>query len=332
MGSALLYRGRWLALLVRLCGPACSCPSPGKSPHREGRGWQVSAIQRFEECGEAEMASRREVLRKHLDAGGNLGLALPSHTVALDVDTDVDGGADFTKMLARNAIELLCGDHPTQESGSTADGTASGRRIGVHVFGRLEGDRVYGTHYGTVPVTIRHRGNQVVVAPSRHLTGADYRWLRELPGDPSELPAFDSSLFRHVSCGRDVAVLRKQPGEEDGSWRKHVSRAWRDELSDPSVTFSTGRRHEAMLWMGWHLTREGADPAGVVRALLVFARTRCEVGGRFGAPQGSPAARDLEREAASIARTCRAHYEEWHVRRRVESAHDDALVLEALST
>ena len=283
-----LYPGRWRHLLLRLCGPSCGCPSPGKSPHVEGAAWQKHALERFERCDTGEAATRLCNVEAHFTRGGNVGLAIPPFVAALDVDTD---------WTSKRAILSLCDENPTQKTGNP---------IGVHVWGHLTDRRAYGTHYGIIPVTIRGVGNQVVVAPSIHANGREYEWLRELPPDPELLPPLHSALFHHIS-GTSKINLKRRVNENGGDWRARVSEAWLAELEDPEVIFPVSRRHDALLWLAWHLTVCGADPDEVKEALRDLANTRCAGEGRFA--RGKREARFLNQEMDNLVRDSRRYYE-----------------------
>jgi len=294
-----LYPGRWRHLLLRLCGPGCGCPSPGKSPHVEGAAWQRHALERFEgTCSESGAATRLCNIEAHFARGGNVGLAVPPFCAALDVDTDLEGNSVPRGTLARDGILALCGDHPAQKTGNP---------IGIHVWGRLTERRTYGTHYGIVPVTIRGVGNQVVVAPSIHANGTTYEWMRELPPDPELLPHFERDLFFHFSKtgGRN---LKRGIAETGGEWRARVSQAWLAELEDPEVIFPPSRRHDALLWLSWHLTVCGAEEDEVRVSLLELSKARCSQEGRFSS-RATGEASHLMREINDLVRDSRRHYE-----------------------
>jgi hypothetical protein len=297
-----LYPGRWRALLLRLCAPDCACPAPGKSPHVEGPGWQRAALARLEGYSEPSAAAHAARVRAHARAGGNVGLALPPYAVALDCDTDLDGAAPVPgAALAADAILAVLDEHPAQRSGK-AD--AAGRRVGVHVFGSTTDRRVYGTHYGSVPVTIRGVGNQVAVAPSRHRSGHQYEWLRELPADPALLPPLDVGALRHEArVGSQHQMLKRELGEASEVWRQRVSAAWLAELSDPDVRFAAGRRHDALLYLAWHLTTCGATPEEVDGALWDLVAARC-------APYPVAERRALAREIRDLVRDSARRYAE----------------------
>ena len=227
-----------------------------------------------------------------------MGLAVPPFCAALDVDTDLEGNSVPRGTLARDGILALCPEHPAQKTGNP---------IGVHVWGRLDERRTYGTHYGQVPVTIRGVGNQVVVAPSVHANGREYEWLGELPPDPELLPAFDSTLFRHVS-GTSRATLKRKVNETGGEWRARVSEAWLAELEDPEVVFPVSRRHDALLWLAWHLTVCGAEEDEVRVSLLELSKARCSQEGRFSS-RATGEASHLMREINDLVRDSRKHYE-----------------------
>ena len=294
-----LYPGRWRHLLLRLCGPGCGCPSPGKNPHVEGAAWQRHALERFQACSESGAATRLCNIEAHFARGGNVGLAVPPFCAALDVDTDLEGNSVPRGTLARDGILALCDDHPAQKTGNP---------IGIHVWGRLTERRAYGTHYGNVPVTIRGVGNQVVVAPSLHANGTTYEWLRELPPDPKLLPAFDLGLFNHVSKTRKFDLKRSLTESEEG-WRSRISQAWLSELEDPEVIFPPSRRHDALLWLSWHLTVCGAEREEVADSLYHLAYQRCSPDGRFSAKMGSREGRHLAREISDLVRDSKRRYE-----------------------
>lgn len=301
-----LYRGRWRPLLVRLCPPRCWCPTPGKSPHVEGKGWTGRARARLESYSDSEADQWAGSVREHVRRGGNVGIALVPHLAVLDVDTDVDGGKDFaSKALARDPALSLLDGHPVQETGSM-DG--NGRRIGVHIWGTLEEPRCYGTHFANVPVTIRGDGNLVVVAPSRHRSGLNYEWQLELPDDPALVPTFDATMFSHSSKRGEI---RRRLDETHDEWRVREAAAWRADLLDPSVMFKPGQRHPALLWLSWVLTVDGASEGEVYEALHELVRTRCTREGRFAAPAGSPQARALDREIRALVRSAPKRLARW---------------------
>jgi hypothetical protein len=300
-----LYPGRWRALLVSLCSPTCWCESPGKVPHETE--WQRHALARFDDYHEREAEQHAARVREHVRRGGNVGLALPPYAAALDVDTDLNGGTDYSSLLARDAILAVCDEQPVQESGKT---DTDGRRVGVHVLGASCDRRPYGTHFGSVPVTIRGVGNQIVVAPSRHRTGLEYQWIRELPADPALLPPFDATWFRHRATTRAKPIVR-QRDEDETSWRQRVSEEWRADLEDADARFEPGRRHEALLWAGWHALRRGSADTEALEILREIAATRCAREGRFAAAPGTAERRALDRELFGIVRSCRRRLAAW---------------------
>lgn len=303
----MLYSGRWRSLLVPVCAPTCGCDSPGKAPHRYG--WQNAVLDRYESYSEKTAAAHAERMRKHVRSGGNVGLALPPHVAALDVDTDHEGGSDYSKPLARDALLSILDDHPWQASGKTDTGDSTGRRIGGHIFGLCVDRRPYGTHHGQVPVTIRATGNQVVVEPSLHRSGLRYSWTIELPEDPALLPMFDTLMFKHVS--KNAGPVERRRDEAEAAWRARVSAAWLAELEDPDVRFAPGRRHEALLWAAWHRIKRGASDEDALAVVLDLAETRCTPDGRFGAAQGTRDRHALEREARAVVRSCRRRHASW---------------------
>ena len=200
--SEALYPGRWRALLVPLCSARCTCDAPGKRPHDVD--WQRRALARFEDYHEREAEAHLKRMRAHVRGGENVGLALPPYAAAADVDTDLEGGSDYSKPLARHAIAELCDEHPLQESGKTDNGRDNGQRVGVHVLGASADKRPHATHYGSIPITVRGVGNQIVVFPSRHRSGLQYQWIREFPGRSRAL-----ARLRH-----DVVPARAEDARE----------------------------------------------------------------------------------------------------------------------
>jgi len=294
-----LYPGRWAHLLIRLCGRFCDCPSPGKSPHVEGQGWPRVALARFEE--DRNPHRHLGALRLHLHHGGNIGLCMPPNVAALDVDTDIEGGNDWSKHFAATAIELICKDHPIQISGKRVMIPNSNSPVapGVHVIGKTWDRRVYGTHYGNVPITIRGVGNMIVVAPSIHRSGSEYEWSQELPTDPLDLPYFESLMFTHEAGeGRQNHIARRF-SEDEVEWRTRYSDHWLKLLLDVDQIFAEGHRHEALVYLGWHLATTGMDVESIDDCLNAFAEKRCAGSGRFAY---GASMRVLHRETGDIAR------------------------------
>jgi hypothetical protein len=264
-----LYEGPWASCLIPLCGPRCDCPSPGKNPHQNL--WQHRAAERYANRDSSHLPS----LRRYIREGGNVGLALPPGVVALDVDESDE---------AVDGILALCDEHPRQRTAG-----------GVHILGRTHDTKVYASHYGRVPITVRHAGNQIVVEPSVHHTGFRYTWEVELPEDPELVPYFDPTLFRSEHrTGGTTTVLKREASEDEVAWRERVSAAWLEELLDPELVFEAGRRHEARLWLVWHLVVCGLEDEAIEDVLLKFNHHRCSHEGRVAGQQGRAFARGIQ--------------------------------------
>jgi hypothetical protein len=192
------------------------------------------------------------------------------------------------------ALELLDG-HPVQLSGKLV----GGRRVGVHVWGRIPWRRTRGNRYGSIPITLRHVGNQVVVAPSRRAGGEQYEWIRELPRDPMLLPHFDVRWLRHESPRRTV---RRKQGESDAAHAARIRDDWWRRLFESEEVFTDGERHEALLMLRWFLRKQRRPRALIQARLEEFAATRCQRTGRFSPMASAHEARGLQREIDDLVR------------------------------
>lgn len=181
------YPGRWALLLIAVCSPdgphahhGAACLSPGKRPLAGD--WNARAVARWER-GDGRDEHLRDAAA-HVGRGGNLGLVVPRGVLVLDADTP-----DAVAMLDR-AIP----DAPMQES-------RSGR---AHFVVRVPLD-------AAIPSTVRQEiasgvfadlrsagRAQIVVEPSRHVSGSAYTWKRALPENPMDLPEIPAFIAEKI--------------------------------------------------------------------------------------------------------------------------------------
>lgn len=164
-----IYEAQWWPWLIPVCTPfephqhgRSPCTSQGKVPIESG--WNRKAQERALVTGRLE--ERLDQLDQHLDAGGNIGLALPPGIVVLDAD-------DF------QAAAWLVDQYPTAPFQRT---NAGGHLVTTYdptrqtISARTKVEIAPG-----VVVDLRVGGkSQIVVDPSIHWTGALYEWGRTL--------------------------------------------------------------------------------------------------------------------------------------------------------
>jgi hypothetical protein len=166
------------------------CSSPGKHP-RIGGGLtaattDVDTIQRW--------------WRRWPTANIAIRTGAPSRLVVVDIDPD-HGGATTLRQLVRRHGELPSA--PTVRTGSG----------GTHLFFAHPGERV-GNSAGALGagIDIRGDGGYVIAPPSRHVSGATYRWERgdvALPASPSWIVADTREpLRREPSRGEPIRIDR----------------------------------------------------------------------------------------------------------------------------
>jgi hypothetical protein len=113
------------------------------------------------------------------------------------------------------------------------------------------------------------------------------------------------SLFRSVHAAKDgVDILMREADEDEIAWRERVSAAWLEELLEPEIIFGPGRRHEARLWMVWHLVTCGLEDEAIYETMHRFDHHRCSHLGRSG-----DRSRVLDRELATSIRGARRRLE-----------------------
>lgn len=109
----------------------------------------------------------------HIGGGGNVGWCVPDGLVVIDADDEV----------AVRYFEEQLAEFPAQRTGR-----------GMHYLGRLPEGVVFGnwtrlsTDEGGV-FDIKVSGGQIVVEPSVHPTGREYKWIRRPVVDPPLIPS-----------------------------------------------------------------------------------------------------------------------------------------------
>lgn len=155
-------------------------------------------------------------------------------------------------------VDLDNMDHPEAPDWDDFDGPAveTGRdNGGVHLYFAPSDERTRGTHYGE----IRRRGSYVLLPPSVHPNGAQYRWLRE-PDRP--LRPLPDRLLEGA----------RRPGAGEGPV--------------PADYVPPGEMYDHLLDFAVRLARSGmADPAARERALQAEFEARRAPGREYG---GSP--------------------------------------------
>jgi hypothetical protein len=145
------------------CGkPACT--TPGKHPIE--RAWQKKAS--------SDPNAVRDARRAHPEANVGLAMGGAERIVAVDID-----GA--TGRASWEAIEAEHGPAPvtlTSVSGRADGGEHRLFRVPLHLDIKQLGNRSSFRHAG---IDTRIDNGQIVVAPSRHASGARYRWVVEAP-------------------------------------------------------------------------------------------------------------------------------------------------------
>lgn len=159
-----IYSSVWWPWLIPVCSPFTphkhrdDCTSPGKVPIE--RNWNGKAQERAN-AGE-DSSIRLAQLEKHLDAGGNVGLALPPGIIVLDADS-VEAAAWLVDRYP---------DSPFQRTNSGGHSVFVYDPIRRRIAARTKVEIVPG-----VVVDLRVGGkSQIVVEPSIHASGALYEW------------------------------------------------------------------------------------------------------------------------------------------------------------
>ena len=219
------------------CGNS-KCKSQGKHPHSAlvPRGLTQAT------CDEAQV--RRWWAQ---DPDANIGVVMqPSGLVARDVDVY---NADDVKL---QALVNRLGDLPR------APEQISGSKEGVHVLFKHPGIPIRGNIEG---ITMRSKA-YIVIAPSKHKSGNEYRWDDDPDTTPApHLPkAWIEALSKDVDLG-DGSSANIPSAPDEPEWLRNVS------VSDRVVA------------MHAHLSKENGEEMGVSPPGMMFNITRTAIRG-----------------------------------------------------
>lgn len=263
------YPEAWATCLIRTCEGAPHthpvqvddgewadepCGSPGKKPC--GSGWNADAMRRIDDYQAAD-ASDRSVLveehvariSRHMNAGGNVGLAVPVGVMVIDLDDE-----DSCR-LADDVDELACA--PCQR-------TAKGMHLVVQAplvaIGWPQQTKIPLANGMTIDLRLAGRG-QIVCAPSIHATGFQYEWVRELPSSKSELPSLSPSMISMIEDGIG-RIKKKQSGAAPRGDGDHVRDGGRNTFltSRAGRVFNLGISGEALFTALAEINQNECDP------------------------------------------------------------------------
>lgn len=206
----------------------------------------------------------REIYLDEFTSTRNVGLRMggQSRLVAIDVD-----GSIGIESIA--ALESRFGKLPktlTSESGS------GGRHL---IFRSREIDRIRNSAKKLGPnVDVRSNGGQVVVAPSRHLSGGRYRWLALY--DVADLPeAWESEILR-LNNPEPVATPALDAARKDGDGGDRYERARAYIAKMPSAISGSGG-HDATWAVACKLVHGfGLSDEDALSILRTDYNSRCE--------------------------------------------------------
>ena len=187
-----LYPGRMGAVLVRL-------ESRGKKPIDTG--WNKQAAENW--SNQIDPSPVLSAVSEHIDAGGNVGWAVPPGLLVLDAD-DAASASWLAEALP---------DAPRQRSRKGAHFVVKAPAgidfRQVTAFEIVEGVRV--------DLRVPGKG-QIAVEPSIHPSGFAYSWEIELPLDPERIPALPDGIVAKL---RELSAPQKPPIDiSDATWRE----------------------------------------------------------------------------------------------------------------
>lgn len=223
-----LYPGRMGTVLIRL-------QTRGKKPIDAG--WNRQAAEHW--SNQIDPGPVLAAVAEHIDAGGNVGWAIPPGLLVLDAD-DATSAAWIVEALP---------DAPRQRS-----------RKGCHVVVQAPPgvDLRQVTSFEIVEgvrVDLRTPGRgQIAVEPSIHPSGFAYAWEVELPLDPDRIPSLPDGIvarLRELSAPHRTAI-----DISDASWRE-------------------GSRESRLVSMAGRLRRLGMHEEEIRGALMAVNVKRC---------------------------------------------------------
>ncbi|MBM3564729.1 MAG: DNA primase [Alphaproteobacteria bacterium] len=227
------YAMRWLLDIF-------PCTPRGKEPML--RGWQRGSV-----------LNPKVIAARWLNRPtANIGLLTGERNGCFVLDVDgPKGQASLERLLAANGP---LPEGPIQRTGG-------GRH---HFFAWPEGRTVRNSASRVAPgIDIRGEGGYVIVPPSVHPSGEQYRWLPGAAWGEVKLPAAPDWLL-------DLVAPRPAPG---GFTAAKTSGQWAEMVGE---TIQEGRRNATITSVTGHLLALNVNPALVAELMLALNAWRCE--------------------------------------------------------
>lgn len=222
-----LYPGRMGTVLVRLA-------RRDKRPLDQG--WNRQAEEAW--SNQIDPTPILASIAEHIDAGGNVGWAVPPGLLVLDADDETSAG-----WLAQ-----ALPDAPRQRS-------KKGAHFVVQAPAGVDFRQVTGFEIvDGVRVDLRIPGRgQIAVEPSIHPTGFAYAWEIELPLDAARIPDLPAGIVAKL---RELSGASNTVNINEASWRE-------------------GSRESRLVSMAGHLRRLGMHEEEIHGALAAVNLKRC---------------------------------------------------------
>lgn len=222
-----LYPGRMGTVLVRL-------QAREKKPIDAG--WNRQAAENW--MNQIDPAPVLASIAEHIDAGGNVGWAIPPGLLVLDADDATSAGWIVEALPEAPRQRSRKGCHVVVQAPRGVDLRQ------VTSFEIVEGVRV----------DLRTPGRgQIAVEPSIHPSGFAYSWEVELPLDPSRIPELPDGI---VSRLREMSKRSNTTNINEASWRE-------------------GSRETRLVSMAGSLRRLGMHEEEIRAALMGVNLKRC---------------------------------------------------------
>ncbi len=222
-----LYPGRMGTVLVRL-------QSRDKRPIDQG--WNRQAAEAW--ANQIDPAPIVSALAAHIDAGGNVGWAVPPGLLVLDADDETSAGwlcevlPDAPRQRSRKGVHLVVKAPAGVDLRQVTElEIADGIRVDLRTPGR----------------------GQIAVEPSIHPTGFAYHWEIELPLDIDQIPDLPEGITARL---RNVSSASNTININEASWRE-------------------GSRESRLVSMAGHLRRLGMHEEEIRGALAAVNLKRC---------------------------------------------------------
>jgi hypothetical protein len=183
-------------------------------------------------------------ISKHLNKGGNCGLAVPRGVIVLDADSERDAAQ----------LAQACPDAPFQR-------TSRGGHAVLRLPSNLEiSNRCRVSLHSELQVDLRAYGTQIVCWPSIHQSDAEYAWKSALPAAPHDLPELHAAW---IPALRNQASIR-------GTRRS--AKQWQ-QLARDGVR--EGERHESLCSLSGKLFGSDIDSKLAYELLHAWNLARC---------------------------------------------------------